>query len=224
MKRILVACFFCTIIIGSSINGENAGKEYVVIANKIVEMKDGKKVKEYKYLDVIKVNKIEKNDKKYIGYTDSGEIDMGKTNYIEDESKYYINTQDVGIYFRVTAAIPKMKYYLFDHEESKYYSENLDVYYGRGIEKSNLSILENVNTFILINGQKIYYTREINEPAKGDYSGIERREMTVGVELRKGETWAYMTVTYTPAYRMMALKTAFSLVVEQLKEYNANDE
>ena len=224
MKRICMVFVIFMVIFWGTVNAENADKEYVAIVNKVVELKDGKKVKEYKYLDVIKVTRIEMKNKRYIGYTDSGEIDMGNTNYIEDESKYFINKQDVGIYYRVTAAIPKMKYYLFDHKESKYYSENLDVYYGRGVGKNNLSVLENVKSFIILNGQKIYYTREVNEPAKGDYFGIDRKEMTVGVELHNGETWAYITVTYTPAYRMIALKTAFSLAVEQLKEYNEEEE
>ncbi len=194
-------------------------REYVVLTNKLFAMNDGKKIKDYKYMDVIKINKIEMKGKTYVGFSDSGEIDMMMTNYIFDRKNYFVNQRNMGVYYKTMAIIPKMKYLLYDHSEAKYYSENLDIYYRRGIRKDNTGLFDNVKTYIILNGQKMYYTKEHGEPLKGDNYGGERQTMAVGIPIYSGRSWVYISVTYTPSYRMIALRTAFSMTVEQLKEY-----
>ncbi|HPA62954.1 MAG TPA: hypothetical protein PLH15_04090 [Spirochaetota bacterium] len=213
MKRIIILAILVLFSVTIDAEDQITQKEYVILTNKLSETKDGKKVKDYKFLDVVKVNKIEVINNKHIGFTDTGEIDMEMTNYITDESKYILKDKSETFY-KIIAKIPNVKYYLQDEIEAKYFCKYLDVYYGtKGDIRSYKEF--NRNDYIILNNQKVFVSKE-----RKDWESPGYYATSVGILYWGETTFASVIVVYTPAYRMMALKSAFSLTVEEIKEEN----
>lgn len=181
----------------------HAGNECLVLDEKADITKNGKVVRQCGFPDVITVGSVTDSDGVLTGSLPDGDIDLKYTSYVDE--KLYDLISDTWNGYRIQFYVPRIKFQnkISQGPEIKYFSDKLIVF-ATSLLPVNDRVELNKKYSVVLNGKKIYYTKEIDDEMIG------YKQMTALI-IADTDRWCAISIIYHPSMRIAARKIAFSL-------------